>query len=128
MNAEIIIGKRANSNFFIKMGTQIDLENRLYKMYERTFGITSGTWKALPKLDYILFFKTLYIKCEGCSPEYFDNDKGAIYQLSLVYNKNRKIIAHESEIKNEVFLRAEKLSKYFKIRNSASDRRTPKWL
>lgn len=130
MSEEIIIGKRASSNFFIKMGTMINLEKRLYKLYERTLGTPSGTWKLLPKLDYVLLFKTLYIKCEGCSLEDFDNDKGAIYQLSLVYNKNRKIIVHETIVKNEVFSLAEKLSNYFnlKIRDSASDRRNPKWL
>lgn len=112
------------------MGTMINLEKRLYKLYERTLGTPSGTWKLLPKLDYVLLFKTLYIKCEGCSLEDFDNDKGAIYQLSLVYNKNRKIIVHETIVKNEVFSLAEKLSNYFnlKIRDSASDRRNPKWL
>jgi hypothetical protein len=130
METSVIIGKRASSNFFIKMGTMINLENGLYKIYEKTFGIPSGAWKPLPKIDYILLFKTLYIKCEGCSPEDFDNDKGAIYQVSLVYGKNRKIIVHETKLKKEVFELAQKLSNYFKlkIRDSASDRRNPKWL
>jgi hypothetical protein len=130
MNNQIIIGKRASSNFFRKMGTLIDLEKGLYKSYESVFGITSGTWKKMPKFDYVLLFKTLYIKCEGCTPEDFENDDGAIYQLSLVYHKNRKLIVHESKIKEEIFLLAEKLSSFYKlkIRDAASDRRNPKWL
>ncbi len=130
MKEAIVIGKRASSNVFIKMATYLDLEKKVFKLSERTFGIPSGIWKPIPKLDYILVFKTLYIKCEGCSPEDFDNDKGSIYQLSLVYNKNRKIIVHETNLKNEIFTLAEKLSSFFKIkiRDSASDRRNPKWL
>jgi hypothetical protein len=130
MKTDIIIGKRANSNFFRKLGTLLNLEEGLYKVYDNVFGIKSGTWKKLPKFDYILLFKTLYIKCEGCSPEDFENDKGAIYQLSLVYNKNRKLIVHESKIKDDVFELAEKLKSFYhiKIKDSASDRRNPKWI
>lgn len=130
MENQIIIGKRASSNFFRKMGTQLDLENGLYKAYESVFGMTSGAWKKIPKFDYILLFKTLYIKCEGCSPEDFEDGHGAVYQLSLVYNKNRKLIVHESKLKDEIFLLAERLSNFYKIkiRDSASDRRNPKWI
>lgn len=130
MSEELIEGKRASSNFFRKMGTLLDLEKGLYKAYESVFGFTSGVWKKMPKFDYVLLFKTLYVKCEGCSPEDFENDNGAIYQLSLVYNKNRKLIVHESKVKTEVFSLAKKLSAYFKlkIRDSATDRRNSKWL
>lgn len=130
MEEQIIIGKRASSNFFRKMGTLINLEKGLYKVQESIFGLTSGVWKKMPRFDYILLFKTLYIKCEGCSPEDFETDNGAIYQLSLVYNKNRKLIVHESKIKDEVFSLADKLADFFKIkiRDAASDRRNPKWL
>ena len=130
MKEEIIVGKRESSNFFRKMGTLLNLEKGLYKAYESVLGITSGTWKQMPKIDYILVFKTLYVKCEGCEPEDFDDGKKAVYQLSLVYNKNRRLIVHETKIKDEVFNLAEKLSDFFhlKIRDAASDRRNPKWL
>ena len=94
MENQIIIGKRASSNFFRKMGTQLNMEKGLYKAYESVFGMSSGSWKKTPKFDYILLFKTLYIKCEGCSPEDFEDGHGAVYQISLVYNKNRKLIIH----------------------------------
>lgn len=130
MENQIIIGKRASSNFFRKMGTNLDLEKGIYKTYESVFGLTSGSWKKIPNFDYILLFKTLYIKCEGCVPEDFDDSIGVIYQLSLVYNKNRKPIIHESKHKEEVFALAEKLKLFYhiKIKDSASDRRNPKWL
>jgi len=130
MEDTIIIGKRASSNFFRKMGTQLDLQNGLYKAYESVLGITSGSWKKTPKFNYILLFKTLYIKCEDCVPEDFDNGHGAVYQVSLVYNKNRKLIIHESKDKAEIFSLAEKLKQFYhtKIKDAASDRRNPKWI
>ena len=133
MESEVIIGKRASSNFFRKMGTLLDLKKGLYKAYESSFGIMSGSWKKTPKFDYILLFKTLYIKCEGCIPEDFDDGKGSVYQLSLVYtmyNKSRKLIIHETKNKHELFELAEKLKAFYniKIRDAASDRRNPKWI
>ncbi len=130
MEDTIIIGKRASSNFFRKMGTQLDLEKGLYKAYESVLGMTSGSCKKTPTFDYVLIFKTLYIKCEGCVPEDFDNGHGAVYQVSLVYNKNRKLIVHESKEKEDIFALAEKLKSFYhiKIKDAASDRRNPKWI
>lgn len=130
MEDHIIIGKRASSNFFRKMGTMLNLQEGMYKAYESVCGMTSGSWKKTPRFDYILLFKTLYIKCEGCSPEDFDDGHGAVYQVSLVYNKNRKLIVHESKQKDEVFALADKLKSFYhiKIKDSASDRRNPKWI
>ena len=108
----------------------LNMEKGLYKAYESVFGMSSGSWKKTPKFDYILLFKTLYIKCEGCSPEDFEDGHGAVYQISLVYNKNRKLIVHESKEKEEIFALAEKLKSFYhiKIKDSASDRRNPKWI
>lgn len=130
MENQIITGKRASSNFFRKMGTLLDFEKGLYKSYESVFGLTSGSWKKMPKFEYMLLFKTLYVKCEGCSLEDFENDKGAVYQLSLIYNKNRKLIVHESKVKDDIFNLAKKLNGYLKIkvRDSASNRRNPSWI
>lgn len=130
MENQFIKGERANSNIFRKLGTYLDLKKGLYKNYERVFGITLGSWQKLPRFDYILLFKTLYIKCEGCTAEDFEDGHGAVYQISLVYNKNRKLIVHESKEKEEIFALAEKLKSFYhiKIKDSASDRRNPKWI
>ena len=130
MENQLITGKRASSNFFRKLGTQLDLEKGLYKNYERVLGITLGSWKKLPKFDYILLFKTLYVKCEGCDAEDFENEKDSVYQLSLVYNTNRRLIIHESNVIEEIFTLAEKLKLFYnlKIKDAATDRRHPKWI
>lgn len=126
----IVIGKRASSNFFIKMETALDLDKKLYKLSQRFFGLTSGAWQALPKIDYILVFKTMYAKCESCSIEEFESDQGATYQLSLVHHKSRKIIVHETSILQEALNMAKKLQIKFQLplRDAATNRRRPKWI
>ncbi|WP_317900007.1 hypothetical protein [Aurantibacillus circumpalustris] len=73
-------------------------------------------------------FRTLYAKCEPCEMEDFENN--SMIQLSLVYNKNRRLIIHESKDLNEIRTTAGQLASSFnlKIRDSATDRRNPKWL
>lgn len=82
----------------------------------------------LPKADYLLLFKTLYVKCETCTPEEFE--KNGVYQLSIVYNKKRKFVLHVSSDKNEVFEKALMLSEVWglKILDSASKRGKSIWL
>ncbi len=126
----IIKGFYMASNIFVKQGLELDTsENRFRKTYKilRLFSFTDG-WKNLPKLDYILLFKTLYAKCESCSTDDFENS--SIIQLSLVYNKNRKLIIHESKNLQEIQQMAHELSKNLtlKIRDSATDRRNPVWI
>lgn len=125
-----IIGKRASSNFFIKMETMLDLDKRLYKLSQRFFGFTTGAWQTLPKLDYILVFKTMYVKCESCSIDEFESDQGATYQLSLVHHKSKKIIVHETSVLQEALDMAKNLQVKFKLplRDAATNRRMPKWI
>jgi hypothetical protein len=82
----------------------------------------------LPNADYLLLFKTLYVKCETCTPEEFE--KNGVYQLSIVYNKKRKFVLHVSSNKNEVFDKARMLSEIWnlKILDSASQRGKSVWL
>jgi hypothetical protein len=82
----------------------------------------------LPKADYLLLFKTLYVKCETCTPE--DFEKNGVYQLSLVYNKKRKFVLHVSSDKGEVFEKARLLSKIWnlKILDSATQRGKSTWI
>lgn len=126
----IIKGFYMASNIFVKQGIELDtLENRFRKTYKilKLFSFTDG-WNNLPKLNYILLFKTLYAKCESCSTDDFENS--SIIQLSLVYNKNRKLIIHESKNLHEITQMAHELSKNLslKIRDSATDRRNPVWI
>ncbi|HQQ95211.1 MAG TPA: hypothetical protein PLQ93_11695 [Bacteroidia bacterium] len=128
MKADLIKGMRAGSNWLRKSGILIDLENKKYFEYESIFGIKSGVWKKLPDIDYLLLFRTVYVRCEDCSLEDFDKGKGH-YQLSLVH-KQRRIIVHESKNRQEVFDFATRLSKQLQLplRDSATNRRAPQWL
>jgi len=126
----IIKGKYAASNFIRRQGLILDTDRKCYNKFNRILSLHTfyDGCKTLPKLDYILMFSTLYAKCEPCEIE--DFDENATIQLSLVYNKNRRLIIHESKNFKEIKTMASQLSQHFnlKIRDSASDRRNPKWL
>lgn len=123
-------GKYASSNFLIQQGILLDTDKKCYNKTNKVLNLLTlkEACKALPKMNYILIFKTLYAKCESCSIEEFENS--SIVQLSFVYNKNRKLIVHESKNFEEIKLLARQLAEEFnlKIKDSASDRRNPKWI
>jgi len=125
-----ISGIYAASNFFVQQGLELDTDKKCYHKSNkivRLFTI-SESCKSLPKLDYILMFRTLYAKCEECSIEDFENS--SVVQLSFVYNRNRKLIIHESKNFEEVKMMAEQLAKELnlRIKDTASDRRNSKWI
>jgi hypothetical protein len=126
----IITGKYAASNFLVRQSLTIDTEKNCSTKSSKIlslFTVKEGC-KKLPKLDYILMFRTLYAKCEPCGLDDFES--ASMIQLSLVYHKNRRLIVHESNDFNEIKSMAKQLADdfYLKIRDSASDRRNPKWI
>lgn len=126
----LITGKYAASNFIVRQGLTLDTDKRCYNISRKIISLFTfkEECKNLPKLDYILMFKTLYAKCEPCEMEDFEDS--STVQLSLVYNKNRRLIVHESKNFSEIKEMAFQLSQAFnlKIRDSATDRRNPKWI
>ncbi len=127
-----LIGKYEASNFFIKRGIVLDLLNGCYQITNKLFSLIPlpKTCEKVPKLDYILVFKTLYAKCEACELEDFENGNGSVYQLSLVHHKTRRLIVHESKNKAEIFEKAKLLAEHYhlRIKDSASNRKNPVWL
>ncbi len=128
----IIVGNRnALNNLLRKFFTFIDIEERTYKLQETVLGIfKSGSFKPLPKIDYVLIFKNYFSKCAVCSIDEEENNPDSFYQVSLVHNKNRRIIVHETKTKNEAFDLAGKVAVALKIpvKDSASKRGVSKWL
>ena len=130
MKEALVFGKRASSNWLRKQRVWLDVKNKTYKNEETVFGVSFGNWKKLPALDYILIFKTVYVKCEACHLEDFEDEAKGIYQVSLVHHKSRKIIIHESKNKEEVFALATRIGAELNlpVRDSASNRRKAVWI
>lgn len=118
---EIIIGyRKALNNWLRQFRTFIDLEHKLYKIEESLLNVFKwGKFEPLPQLNYVLVFRSFYAKCETCS---LDENADSYYQISLVYNKNRKIITHETKNKSEALHLAEQLASglNLSIRDAAS--------
>lgn len=123
-------GKYASSNFLIQQGILLGTDKKCYNKTNRVLNLLTfkEACKALPKIDYLLMFRTLYAKCESCSVEDFENS--SIIQLSFVYNKNRKLIVHESKNFEDIILLTDQLAEEFnlRIKDSATDRRNSKWI
>lgn len=126
----IITGKYAASSIIYRQGIILDLDRKCFMKTSKIIGLFNfkEVCRNLPKIDYVLMFKTFYAKCEPCSLD--EQDSPATVQLSLVYNKNRKLIIHESRNMKEIKDMAVQLAQHLKLRlkDSATDRRNPKWL
>ncbi len=129
---DLIIGKRgALSNWIRQFATVIDIDKKMYKIQEGLLGVFKwGAFKPLPKIDYVLVFRSLFAKCEACSLEQYENNPNAYFQVSLVYNKNRRIIVEETKSKEEAFAlaRAVAVGLNTRLRDSASIRGQSSWL
>jgi len=109
----------------------VDIEKRIYKPQEGLLGIFKwGDFKPLPKINYVLIFRTFYVKCEGCSIDEFEDNPNSYYQVSLVYNSNRRIIVHETKRRDEAFSLAHDMAMGLKTRlkDSATNRRQGRWV
>lgn len=128
----IITGHReALSNWLRQFKTIIDLKKRAYKIQEGLLGIFKwGDFKPLPKLNYVLVFKSFFAKCEACSIDEYENNPNSYYQVSLVHNQNRRIIIHETRSKDEALNFGRNLATKLntRLKDSASNTRQSSWL
>ena len=127
-----VIGKRlALSNWLRQFVTIIDPDNNRYKIQEGLVGIFKwGKFKPLPKINYVLIFRSFFAKCETCSIDEFENNANSYFQVSLVYNKNRRIIFHETKNKTEAFEIAKNISLKLntQIKDSVTNAKKSAWL
>jgi hypothetical protein len=72
----ILIGKRAAlDNWIRQFVTVVDFEKGMYKIQESLFGIFNwGTFKPLPKINYVLVFRSFFAKCEACTMDEFEDN------------------------------------------------------
>ncbi|MBS1636719.1 MAG: hypothetical protein JST26_12460 [Bacteroidetes bacterium] len=122
----MIVGyRKALNNWARQFRTYIDPERRMFQLQERLFGIFKwGTFKPLPKLDYVLVFRHFYAKCEACTIDDQKDNPYSYFQVSLVHHNNRRIIVHETKNREEALRMADTLAGdlRLRVRNSTADR------
>lgn len=130
--SELIIGKRkAVSNWLRQFVTILDVERRMYKIQESLLSVFKwGEFKPLPKIDYVLLFRQLFAKCESCPVDEIEKSNASFYQVSLVYNGNRRIIVHETRNREEAFAIATRTGTALnaRIKDNATTRGKSAWL
>lgn len=129
---ELIIGKRkAVSNWLRQFVTVLDPDKKLYKIQESLLSVFKwGEFKPVPKLDYVLLFRQIFAKCESCPVDEIEKSNASYYQVSLVYNGNRRIIVHETRNREEALEMARKAGSAFntRIKDNATTRGKSVWL
>ena len=128
----LIVGKRdALSNWLRQFVTIIDFDKKAYKIQEGLLGIFKwGAFKPLPRIDYVLIFRSLFVKCEACSLEEYENNPNAYFQVSLVHHKSHRIIVQETKSRDEAFGLARELASGLgaRVKDSATTAGKSAWL
>jgi len=86
----------------LREGVEIDLNARRYRKVYSVFAVNFGSWKALPKIEYISVFKTKK-KSRSRVVAAEANLDFVVYKLNLFHNTNKHIEAYVSDDKNEAF-------------------------
>ena len=97
-------------NLILTEGSEIDLENKLYRTVKSIFGIKIGKWKECPKFEYVSVFKTKETQRVNVvtATTSFTSE---IILLNLFYNGNKNITFYKTDNKDDAF----KVAEHFKL-------------
>jgi len=111
----------------IRSGTEINLENKKYRLVFSLFGLNFGVWKDLPKIEYISVFKTKIIKKYQIyvASTY---SKLEVIKLILFYQKNKRIEVYQTESIDDAFNTAKFVADILKIDILDSTKKPSAWL
>ncbi|WP_299520779.1 hypothetical protein [Winogradskyella sp.] len=113
--------------FLLTEGTEFDFENDRYRPIKSILGINLGTWKPLPKIEYISVFRTnetTTVRARSAET----NVTNEIIKLNLFYNTNRKIEAYSTKDIEDAFKKAHELAPLFNVDILDATERESKWL
>lgn len=97
-------------NMVARDGAQINLDNKTYRTIKSILGFHFGSWKPLPKFEYVSVFKTKEstdVNAYGATIGTFKSD---IILLNVFYNGNKHITFYKTDDKADAF----KVANHFK--------------
>lgn len=107
-------------------GSEFDFETNKYRQIKSILGFSIGTWKPIPKIDYISVFKTNEkTTLRQTSAE--ANVVKEVIKLNLFYNKNKKIEAYNTYNKEDGFEKAEQIAALLNTRILDATEKPSKW-
>ncbi len=98
-------------NFMVTEGSEIDLENKVYRSIKSIFGLKFGNWKPYPNFEYVSIFKTkesTQVSAYGAQMATFKSD---IILLNVFYKGNKYITFYKTDDKADAF----KVADHFKL-------------
>jgi hypothetical protein len=89
-------------NLCLLEGSEIDLNNKLYRTTKSIFGVKLGKWKPIPNFEYISVFKTSetqQVNVVSASAKF----NSSVIVLNLFYDRNKHITFYKTENKEDAF-------------------------
>jgi hypothetical protein len=97
-------------NLILREGSQINLENKTYRIIKSIFGIHIGKWKPCPKFEYISVFRTKENQTVNVvsATTTFTTE---VILLNLFYNRNKHLTFYKTDNKVDAF----EVAEHFKL-------------
>ena len=84
----------------MREGVEVDLNGKRYRKIYSIFALSFGSWKRLPKLEYLSVFKTKKkTRARVIAAE--SHLSSIVFKLNLFYNRNKHIEAYVTDDKED---------------------------
>jgi len=108
-------------------GSEFDFKNGFYRKTKSILGVSLGSWKPIPKIEYVSVFKTnenTTLRSRTAEA----NVSKEIIKLNLFYDTNKKIEAYSTYKKYDAFEKAKQIASFLNIDILDATERESKWL
>lgn len=95
---------------FLREGSEIDLDNKMYRTVYSLFGLKFGAWKPIPAFEYVSVFKTnetQQVNAVSASARL----KSEVILLNMFYDKNKHITFYKTNDVHDAF----EVAKHFQL-------------
>ncbi|WP_411893813.1 hypothetical protein [Winogradskyella sp. A2] len=108
-------------------GSEFDFKKGLYRKTKSILGVSLGSWKPIPEIEYVSVFKTnenTTLRSRTAEA----NVSKEIIRLNLFYDTNKKIEAYSTYVKEDAFKKAHEIANFLNIGILDATERESKWL
>ncbi len=114
-------------NLCVADGSELDLNNKTFRIVKSFFGIKIGVWKPIPKFEYVSVFKTKetqQVNIITASTRF----TGEVILLNVFYETNKHFTFYKTTDKEDAFRVAHRLKDILEIDILDATEREKKWL
>jgi hypothetical protein len=113
--------------FLLVEGSEFDFKTKTYRLTKSVLGISFGTWKPIPNIEYISVFKTNQTTTLRQTSAQA-NVKKEIFKLNLFYNTNQRIEAYNTYNMDDAFKKASEFATMLNVAILDATDKKSKWM